>query len=212
MTALPVSLADLEARMRAISEAFDKSTERKVKGPEFINFTKPDQYVIRVLPSRNYPNDLMWFRKIGRHFIKPEGTSGMLFACDYHTEGTPCPICKAVKTATGGPDGALKDVAIGKFGKGSAKSSAKYLINVVTSDRPDIVQTAEVPQSFIKSPAHLPGHGERAVLRSAARQFPGVRRGAGRQRLRQRVQDAQAAADSVLHGGGRGKGAPIPRC
>jgi hypothetical protein len=69
MTALPVSVADLEARMRAVSKQFDKSVERKAKGPEFINFTKPGKYIVRVLPSRNYPVDVRWFRKLGRHFI-----------------------------------------------------------------------------------------------------------------------------------------------
>src|SRR4051794_11666976 len=93
MTARPVNHpAALEARMRAVSEQFDKSVERKAKGPEFINFKKPGKYVVRVLPSRNYPVDVRWFRKLGRHFI----------------------------------------------------------INVVTPDRRDVVQTAKVPQRFIK--------------------------------------------------------------
>jgi hypothetical protein len=87
-----VNLAALEARMRAVSEQFDKSVERKAKGPKFIDFKKPGKYVVRVLPSCNYPIDVRWFRKSG----------------------------------------------------------AKYLINVVTPDRQDIVQTAEVPQTFIK--------------------------------------------------------------
>jgi hypothetical protein len=84
--------ANLEARMRAQSEAFDKSTAPRAKGPEFINFNKPGNYVIRVLPSRNYPADVQWFRKLDRHFI----------------------------------------------------------INVVTSDKQNVVQTAKVPQRFIK--------------------------------------------------------------
>jgi hypothetical protein len=92
MTARPVNPAALEARMRAVSEQFDKSVERKAKGPEFIDFTKPGKYVVRVLPSRNYPADVRWFRKLGRHFI----------------------------------------------------------INVVTPDKQGIVQTAKVPQRFIK--------------------------------------------------------------
>jgi hypothetical protein len=102
MTALPLRApfaelearmrAQLEARMRAQSEAFDKSTAPRAKGPEFINFNKPGNYVIRVLPSRKYPADVQWFRKLGRHFI----------------------------------------------------------INVVTSDKQNVVQTAKVPQRFIK--------------------------------------------------------------
>jgi hypothetical protein len=92
MTAPPVNLAALKLRMRAVSIQFDNSVERKVKKPEFINFTKPGKYVVRVLPSRNYPIDVRWFRKLGRHFI----------------------------------------------------------INVVTPDKQDIVQTAKVPQRFIK--------------------------------------------------------------
>jgi hypothetical protein len=138
---------ELEARMRAVSEQFDKSVERKAKKPEFINFNKPGNYVIRVLPSRNYPADVQWFRKLDRHFIKPESNSDMLFARGYQPHDTLYPLYKAIKAAT---DGVQKDVAIGKFGKGSAKSSAKYLINVVTPDKQDIVQTAEVPQRFIK--------------------------------------------------------------
>jgi hypothetical protein len=146
MTALPVNLVDLEARMRIISEQFDKSVD-KSKKLEFITFNKPGRYVIRVLPSRNYPADVQWFRKLSRDSIKFEDTSGILFGCGYHNHDTPCPIYKAVKAAM---DNILKEVAAGKFGKGSAKSSAKYIINVVTPDKQDIVQTAEVPQSFIK--------------------------------------------------------------
>jgi len=119
-------LDELEARMRAVSEQFDKSIKRKAKGPEFINFTKPGEYTIRVLPSRNYPTDVQWFRKLDCHFIKP------------------------AKTGTDGPDGVLEDVAAGKIGKGSAKSNTKYLINVITLDKSRIVQTAKVPQRFIK--------------------------------------------------------------
>lgn len=146
MTALPQNLVDLEARMRIISEQFDKSVG-KSKGPEFINFNKPGKYVIRVLPSRNYPADVQWFRKLSRDSIKFEDTSGILFGCGCHNHDTPCLIYKAVKAAM---DNILKEVAAGKFDKGSAKSSAKYIINVVTLDKQDIIQTAEVPQSFIK--------------------------------------------------------------
>ena len=92
MTAPPVTFADIKARMRAVSEQFDKSIERKAKGPEFINFNKPGKYVVRALPSRNYPDDVRWFRKLDRHFI----------------------------------------------------------INVVTPDKQNVVQTAKVPQTFIK--------------------------------------------------------------
>jgi hypothetical protein len=133
--------------MRAVSEQFDKSVERKAKGPKFIDFKKPGKYVVRVLPSRNYPNDLQWFRKLDRHFSKPEGTSDMLFNSGDHTCDAPCPIYKAIKAVV---DSILNDIAARKFGKGMAKSSAKYLINVVTPDKPDVVQTAEVPQKFIK--------------------------------------------------------------
>jgi hypothetical protein len=65
MTALPLRApfaelearmrAQLEARMRAQSEAFDKSTAPRAKGPEFINFNKPGNYVIRFPPRRCQP-------------------------------------------------------------------------------------------------------------------------------------------------------------
>ncbi len=92
MTVPPVNLADIKARMRIISEEFDKSIERKAKGPEFVSFSKPGKYIVRVLPSRNYPVDVQWFRKLDRYFI----------------------------------------------------------INVVTPDKQNVVQTAKVPQAFIK--------------------------------------------------------------
>lgn len=143
-----VDVSALEARIRQMAQGFDESAAPKAKRREFISFSKPGRYVARVLPSRNYPADVQFYRQFGKHFLKPPGSNGIMLPCSYHWhgKGESCPVCKAIFEGQDSADADLKAIATGK----GAKSSAKYLINVVMPDKPTEVQIAEVPKSFIK--------------------------------------------------------------
>lgn len=123
MTALSTGADDLNARLLAQMDEFEKSQQTKFT--EFFRFKAPsDNTIVRFLPSKGWPNDITWFRQFGRHGIKSAtGGKAVMFGCVSHAFGQSCPVCDAQRTHKDSADAILAKIADGAY------ASKRYMVN-----------------------------------------------------------------------------------
>lgn len=106
MTQLPSTMTDAELNALLLQQLDNDEQKMASRHAEFFRIKAPGPYVIRFLPSINWPSDLHWYRQFGRHGIKPSaaGRKTTMFGCVSHAYDKPCPVCDAQRVAKDSPD------------------------------------------------------------------------------------------------------------